>query len=181
MICFLERPVSFGPSPNPQNNLVVIIKSFLLNPNSFMTLPISSSDFPLAYPSAVSNMLIPFSKAILMISFTGSPVTVPPSVNQPPREKMGTLRPLGPRRRKGMFLGSNSSDIVVFWLKDGEVVHWLTVTLIIYTRIPSDKGGLLIFAKVTSLSEVGPVLTHTPVKAGFHLVTVKDTFCAWNM
>lgn len=60
-------------------------------------------------------------------TFTGSPTTVPPSVSptdsvrrrpdkiislcvnlQPPRENSDTRSPLGPRRRKGMFLGSNS-------------------------------------------------------------------------
>lgn len=43
-------------------------------------------------------MLIPFSKAVLRISLTGSPLILSPMVSHPPIEKIGTLRPEGPSR-----------------------------------------------------------------------------------
>jgi len=41
----------------------------------------SNSAAPALYPSAVSNILIPFSKATLMIFLAGSPPTLPPMVS----------------------------------------------------------------------------------------------------
>jgi len=74
----------------------------------------------------------------ILRTLTGSPVTVPPRVNHPPREKTGTRRPLGPSLRKGMFLGSNSIltswDIVTKGGDDGYRCENYIATFIIKTH-----------------------------------------------
>ena len=119
--CFRESPPSLGPFRRPQKILVLITRSVRRNPSSLITRPleisqvpvsmgvcrykrmrthISSSDFPPAYASAVSNIFIPASNAVLIISYskiralvilkrpenpfltlTESPFTVPPKVS----------------------------------------------------------------------------------------------------
>ena len=80
---------------------------------------------------------------------------------QLPRENTGTRSPLGPNRRNGMFLGSNSRCTDHDWRTDMAVGREMIVILISNNILTAGTGLLTLAATICF---VMPVLTRTVVE-----------------
>ena len=93
-MCFRERPLSFGPSPIGKYTLVA--RKYESRSKSLSARLTISSAAPRMYTLAVSKKLMPISYALFMQAVACSSATLPPYVNQLPREISLTLTPLPP-------------------------------------------------------------------------------------
>src|SRR3954453_17967691 len=99
-MCLRDKPTSLGPDCVGQNTLVKISRPSRRSP--FSARPSTDSAFVRAYTSAVSNVVMPLSRAARTHARACSSSTWLPWVSQLPYEISVTSRPLRPRCRYSM-------------------------------------------------------------------------------
>src|SRR5262245_4625203 len=97
MMCWRERPRSFGPSPIGLQTLLAITTRSRL-PRAFIQRPSTFSDSPRLYESDVSTKLPPASTKASRTASDCAWSVMRPNV-LPPRQKAVTLSPVRPRLR----------------------------------------------------------------------------------
>src|SRR3954447_12017050 len=98
MIHWRDRPIPFGPSPVGSATLVASTHQSRF---ALMARPVSSSEWPSVYWSAVSMKLMPASRALATIRAAVASSVGPPNIIVP-RQIGETLTPLRPRLRYSM-------------------------------------------------------------------------------
>src|SRR3954453_2236745 len=126
-MCLRDKPTSLGPDCVGQNTLVKISRPSRRSP--FSARPSTDSAFVRAYTSAVSNVVMPLSRAVRTHASACSSSTWLPWVSQLPYEISVTSRPLRPRCRYSMSATLCPVPVPsTTWVRDAHGDAWQTLS-----------------------------------------------------